>query len=407
MKTHYEVLNIAPDAPVEVIHAVYKALNDEYAQNASQADDIANLNSAYAVLSDSNSRKRYDEILIANSESKITPEIELPKIEVSAVTLNKTVQTKNKKLWIFGTLAITAATVSVMLVLVEKYDVIELAKMKLSNISSPLPLSNNKTNETVKEEASSKPNPIDTPAQSNSNLTVDVKPEKIQSEIEIKPDLDAKKDELDKLLAEEKAKNEALIKEIESQKLVQAEAKKIELEQMEKVEADKLRNDTLAQELEIQRLEQEKVKRIEFERLAEAEKTKQAEIDRLLAAEKVRAEIAAKKAAILQEQEKSMTAIKQKVNQNWKSLVENTDFSLINSEVVAKFKCTIAVTLTSDGKVLDTTVEKSSDYAGFDQIAEKAVNSASPFPITETENLFEEKFKKLTFVFDRNTVSIK
>lgn len=388
MKTHYDVLKIAPDAPVEVIHAVYKALNEEYAQNASQADDIANLNAAYAVLSELSSRKRYDESLFANAEPTKTPEIESPEIKISAVSLNKSAQTKNKKFWILGTLAITAMTVSSLFVLVKKYDVVELVKTKLSD-ATPASLSNNKINEPVTQEAFVNP--------------VDTKLDQIQPKVEpeTKADIDVKQIEFDKLLAEEKAKNEALIKEIEAQK----ETKKIELKQLATTE--KSRHDALTQELEIQKLEQEeKAKQIELQQLAES-KTKQAEIDRLLAAEKVRADVATKQEAILQSQEKAITAIQQKVNQHWKNLLENADFSLLNPEAVSKFKCTMTVSLSPEGKVLDVITQKSSDYAGFDQTAEKAINSASPFSIPENQDVFEKKFKTLSFVFERNAVSMK
>ena len=52
-------------------------------------------------------------------------------------------------------------------------------------------------------------------------------------------------------------------------------------------------------------------------------------------------------------------------------------------------------------------IQKGSDYAGFDQIAEKAISSASPFIIPDNEMLFEKNFKKITFIFDKNKASIQ
>lgn len=69
MKTHYDNLKVARNAPPEVIKAAYKALcqkyhPDKYAGGAEAADRIMKIiNAAYAVLSDPIKRKEYDQTL--------------------------------------------------------------------------------------------------------------------------------------------------------------------------------------------------------------------------------------------------------------------------------------------------------------------------------------------------------
>jgi DnaJ-class molecular chaperone len=59
MTTHYDVFEIEADAPIEVIHAVYRALSENI-----QSNEAKNLDIAYAVLSDPIKRKAYDESLV-------------------------------------------------------------------------------------------------------------------------------------------------------------------------------------------------------------------------------------------------------------------------------------------------------------------------------------------------------
>ncbi len=70
MQTHYDNLRISENAPLEVIRAAYKALSlrhhPDQNGNSSESHRIMQiLNSAYAILSDTEKRRQYDERLAA------------------------------------------------------------------------------------------------------------------------------------------------------------------------------------------------------------------------------------------------------------------------------------------------------------------------------------------------------
>lgn len=66
LRTHYDSLKIARDAPAEVVRAAYRALSlkyhpDRHAADPDATEIMAQLNSAYEVLSDPEKRREYDE----------------------------------------------------------------------------------------------------------------------------------------------------------------------------------------------------------------------------------------------------------------------------------------------------------------------------------------------------------
>jgi curved DNA-binding protein CbpA len=68
MRTHYDNLKVAENAPDEVIKAAYRALSQKYHPDKNSGDAEAHrimqiINAAYAVLSDAAQRSRYDESL--------------------------------------------------------------------------------------------------------------------------------------------------------------------------------------------------------------------------------------------------------------------------------------------------------------------------------------------------------
>lgn len=104
---------------------------------------------------------------------------------------------------------------------------------------------------------------------------------------------------------------------------------------------------------------------------------------------------------------KAAISIKQKINSGWNNSVKNADFSLLNPELVSKFKCVVVATLSPDGNVTDVALKESSGYGGFDSIAENAVKKSSPLPIAKDDDLFESSFKTMTFIFDKNNVEVQ
>jgi curved DNA-binding protein CbpA len=66
VRTHYDNLKVARDAPVEVIRAAYKSLSQKYHPDRNSGDPNASktmaiINAAYRVLSDPDLRKKHDE----------------------------------------------------------------------------------------------------------------------------------------------------------------------------------------------------------------------------------------------------------------------------------------------------------------------------------------------------------
>jgi curved DNA-binding protein CbpA len=66
VRTHYDNLKVARDAPPEVIRAAYKSLSQKYHPDRNSGDPNASktmaiINAAYRVLSDPDLRKKHDE----------------------------------------------------------------------------------------------------------------------------------------------------------------------------------------------------------------------------------------------------------------------------------------------------------------------------------------------------------
>ncbi len=83
-------------------------------------------------------------------------------------------------------------------------------------------------------------------------------------------------------------------------------------------------------------------------------------------------------------------AIRQKVARSWIRPVSAT----------AGLKCTIQVTLMSDGTVIEAHVVVSSGDEIFDRSAENAVHKASPLPVPKDKELAVREFKSFKFLFD-------
>jgi colicin import membrane protein len=62
-------------------------------------------------------------------------------------------------------------------------------------------------------------------------------------------------------------------------------------------------------------------------------------------------------------------------------------------------RCTIQVKLLASGDVMDAVVIGSSGDPIFDRSAENAVRKASPLPVPQDRNLFNQEFRVFTFVF--------
>lgn len=343
MKTHYEVLNITPDAPIEVIHAVYKALNDEYTQCSAQLDEIKKLNDAYLILSNSNKRKIYDESL-KNGDALITPEIESKNKD----GLNKVKHRNIKKIIGFAIAAVTSVTIGSMFFLTNNDGFIKKSFTELNKEITKISfVESKKAEEIVKNEIQDEKTVKDNDLETQKSA-------KVESE----------KRELEDLAIAKQLQKNALIQGIEN--------KEIQTE--------------ITKEPEI--IKQEDIRKINENEIANSE----LELQKMLAGK------TEKEKAMLEEEEYFLTTIKNKINRNWQRKLKNTDISFKNLRFV------VSVTLTIDGKVSYTTIENSSNYDELDELAKKSINDASPFSVPENEDSFYTKFKKLTFVFDHNNV---
>jgi len=82
VQDHYEVLGVSPDAPDEVIRAVYRALAAKYHPDRNPGDrdaelKLKRLNDAFRVLGNPETRKQYDELTRA-PEAADAPKSEPP-----------------------------------------------------------------------------------------------------------------------------------------------------------------------------------------------------------------------------------------------------------------------------------------------------------------------------------------
>ena len=130
------------------------------------------------------------------------------------------------------------------------------------------------------------------------------------------------------------------------------------------------------------------IEKIDEAKKVEAESLENVEAD---AAAQAKVEAQKVKAATQRvEAEQAKLAIKQKVNRIWIRPVSTT----------AGLKCTIRVRLLSDGTVMDAEVISSSGDEDFDRSAENAVNKASPLPVPKDKELFAREFRSFQFLFN-------
>jgi colicin import membrane protein len=407
-KTYYETLEVTTDAPIEIIEAVYQALVKENG-------NTTELDNAYTVLSDPIKRKEYDESLEKSENSVISQD-----------TVEEPSKGSRKSKSMYYSIA-SLVLIGVTGFFVNKYQIVKLPDFPEPELSkteveiSPVvkipeqktPVVTEKQPDTSQAIANNKEKEINNKIELDNRLAEEKdKNEALEKELQKQKQEqeEVKKAEIDKLLAEEKAKNEELLQKLEKEKELHEEAKRIaEIETTKKEQIETEKAKALEEEKinNAEKLAQERAKKIEQERLLEAERIKKLEAEKLLAEQKARNDELAKQVALNKAKEKSIADIEQKVTQNWKDLLENADFSLLSHDVVSKLKCKISATISQNGKVLDIAIQKGSDYAGFDQIAEKAISSASPFIIPDNEMLFEKNFKKITFMFDKNKASIQ
>jgi colicin import membrane protein len=184
--------------------------------------------------------------------------------------------------------------------------------------------------------------------------------------------------------------------EAEAQRKLVEERKRKEAEEQRKAEAERKRLEQETQRLaqQRQRIEQERQRleqqRQERERAAEEErKRKEAEkqLAEAMAAEERENQEAKRAARLLTAKEKYLKLIKQKVERNWADPGGSKGL-----------QSTIKVRLALSGDVLTVQTTHSSGNEPFDRSGENAVRKASPLPVPDDPDLFDE-FREIEFKF--------
>ncbi len=182
-----------------------------------------------------------------------------------------------------------------------------------------------------------------------------------------------KEAEQQRIAAERQQQEEA------ARRQVAAEQKRLE-EERRRLAAERER-----MEQQRRRIEEERGRKVEEER-----KRKEAEqqLAKAVAAEEQAREEAARRARAATAMDKYILLIKQKVSRNWVRPVGTGE----------ELQCVVRVRLAAGGEVLNAAIVRSSGNELFDRSVENAVHKASPLPLPEERELFDD-FRDIEFVF--------
>ncbi|MCU7834915.1 MAG: cell envelope integrity protein TolA [gamma proteobacterium symbiont of Taylorina sp.] len=206
--------------------------------------------------------------------------------------------------------------------------------------------------------------------------------------------------------ADEKRKKQERVKKKQQEKKRKAEAKKKEqqrkaallkekklkedqlLKEKQRIEAEQKSKKAAAarkkEEAEKKAAQDKKRQEAEQKRLAEEDKKRQAELKRQQ--ERDRAEWKRKSKGIIN---RHAALIQRKIEQNWRQPLD----------VTSNLKCRINIILQPTGKVVSVRILDGSGSQAFDRSVETAVRKASPLPVPENREIFEQ-FRNLTLSFE-------
>ncbi|MDC3160088.1 cell envelope integrity protein TolA [Pseudomonadota bacterium] len=206
-----------------------------------------------------------------------------------------------------------------------------------------------------------------------------------------------------------KIQEEARLRDLQTK--VNFQEKKLKALELEKKKAEKLQKKLTIQSDATKR---------EMAKFTDKKKKEQKE---LKLAEKNRAAIESRNKE-LQEQNKKLqkklaeSQLRQQIEIEEKTLGDDSNDSndmdivdlyakKIENQIKANFKilpgqeglsCTIKITLVRDGSVVGVEILKTSGNSAFDRAAENSVFTVSPFPVPESDRVFD-KMREITFVF--------
>ena len=206
-----------------------------------------------------------------------------------------------------------------------------------------------------------------------------------------------------------KIQEEARLRDLQTK--VSFQEKKLKALELEKKKAEKLQKKLTIQSDATKR---------EMAKFTDKKKKEQKE---LKLAEKNRAAIESRNKE-LQEQNKKLqkklaeSQLRQQIEIEEKTLGDDSNDSndmdivdlyakKIENQIKANFKilpgqeglsCTIKITLVRDGSVVGVEILKTSGNSAFDRAAENSVFTVSPFPVPESDRVFD-KMREITFVF--------
>jgi len=191
-----------------------------------------------------------------------------------------------------------------------------------------------------------------------------------------------KKQQEKKRKAEEKKKADAKKKEQKrkAEQLKEKQRKAVEKKEKDR-QAAEIRKKEAAEKKAVQEKKQQEA---EQKRQAEQEKKRQAELKRQQ--QRDRAEWERKSKGIIN---RHAALIQRKIEQNWRQPLD----------VPSNLKCRINIILQPTGKVVSVRILDSSGSQPFDRSVETAVRKASPLPVPENREIFEQ-FRDLNLSFE-------
>ena len=217
-------------------------------------------------------------------------------------------------------------------------------------------------------------------------------PKPSAADIELKEKLRKQKEEEEAERREEQKRAEADRK--EELKKAEAEQKRIEAEE-KRAEQEKVRKEEEARKAE-ERKQAEEQKRVEEAKREEERKQKVAAEER----DRQKQE-AARKVREAEEAKAAARAAQQKLINDWRARIQAAVKSrvVLPPNIEGNPEARFEVVLLPGGDVLSATLKKSSGNAAYDDAVERAINRASPLPVPNDTDLFQENFRELNLVF--------
>lgn len=212
---------------------------------------------------------------------------------------------------------------------------------------------------------------------------------------------------------EKRLKEEQKVKDLKKKRQDdEVKEKKLEKERKEKAIEEKKKAEQIKKDKAKAKKQKEEKDRLEKKRVEKERKAKEKKRKADLKAEKKRkADLAAKRKAdaarkeaerqMREEDDKMREAQEQRITQSTGEAIQQKIYNTWRKPPSAKkgMRCTLRITLRSDGVVINVQIINGSRDDVFDRSATIAVRKASPLPVPNDIKLFNKKFKSFRFDF--------